>query len=87
MLVKVYWFLWMMLALSAMLLFITGYLTPMAVIVYGFLAFGLTFMGMIGVLPLTVTHPAEPKTPKPVYAELKVEAAVPAQAYGVLKSA
>ena len=87
MIVKVYWTLWALVALSALVLFVAGSLTPMAIIVYGFIAFGLTFMGMMGVLPLTITHPAEPKIQKPVLAAPKVQVPAPAKAYNVLKSA
>ncbi len=38
------------------LLLVTGSFTAMVGVVYGFLAFGLVFMGMISVLPVWMTH-------------------------------
>ena len=58
-----------------------------AAVIMGFVAFGLTFMGMIGVLPAMVSHP-EPKRvdeSQPVLAT--VQSTSPAKAFGVLKSA
>jgi len=37
-------------------MFLTGTMTMMAWVVFGFIAFGLVFMGMMGVLPATVVH-------------------------------
>ena len=87
MLVRIYWSLWLLLALSALLLFLVGGLSMMAAVVYGFIAFGLTFMGMIGVLPNLAVHPAEIKSaaPKQRVDAVRTEKAV--EGVGVLKSA
>jgi hypothetical protein len=51
MLTKLYVLLWLAVALVAAVLLATGKLSLTGVVVFGFIAFGLTFMGMIGVLP------------------------------------
>ena len=56
MLTKIYAALWVVFFLLALILFLTGSMTMMALVVFGFVAFGLTFMGMMGVLPATVVH-------------------------------
>lgn len=61
MLVKIYGMLWLATAILALLLYLAGSLTTTAVVVFGFVAFGLVFMGMMGVLPATVVHPAPRK--------------------------
>lgn len=42
---------------------VSGNLTMLALTVLGFVSFGLVFMGMMCVLPSTVTHPGTPTTP------------------------
>lgn len=60
MLVKLYWLMWVVGIMAAAGLYFTGYLTPLMVVAFGFLTFGAIFMGMMSVLPATVTHhPAE----------------------------
>ena len=56
MLTKIYTALWVVFFLLALILFLTGNMTMMALVVFGFFAFGLTFMGMMGVLPAIVVH-------------------------------
>lgn len=70
--VKIYGFLWLAMGLTAALLFVTGNLTLTAAIAFGFVAFGLVFIGMIGVLPATVTHP-QPK--RLVVEEVRIDSA------------
>lgn len=84
MIVRIYWSLWILTAISAIILFLIGGFTLMAAVVYGFIAFGLTFMGMIGVLPNIATHPVEAPiaSPKPV-----AEPAKRTERIAVLKSA
>ncbi|MEP7214492.1 MAG: hypothetical protein ABI791_15555 [Acidobacteriota bacterium] len=89
MLVKMYWMVWAVTAIAAMLVFLTGNFTLMMATVFGFIAFGLVFMGMIGVLPTMVSHPERPKpvvipATAPV---LNANPPVPNEAFGVLKSA
>jgi hypothetical protein len=42
--------------LAAGILYLTGNLTPLMQIIFGFLSFGAIFMGMISVLPFVATH-------------------------------
>lgn len=57
MLVKIYWTLWAMVLFVAALLYLTGFLTMTAIVAFGFVIFGLIFMGMMSVLPVSVAHP------------------------------
>jgi hypothetical protein len=58
MIVKVYALIWILGALAAAALYLTGFFTPVVSVLFGFLSFGAVFMGMIGVLPLTeAPHP------------------------------
>jgi len=56
MLVKIYWMIWLALAVAAAIAFVSDTMSAFALVVFGFVAFGLTFMGMIGVLPSMVSH-------------------------------
>lgn len=40
--------------------YFTGNLTPLVGVVFGFVFFGIVFMGMIGVLPFYVSHHKTP---------------------------
>ena len=70
--VKIYWTLWAIIAILAVLLFVTGNFTMLTLVAFGFVSFGMIFMGMIAVLPSTVGHHAPPKEPK---AKVKAEQA------------
>lgn len=59
--VKVYWMLWLVLAAAAAVLSFGGMMTMTTVVVFGFISFGMTFMGLMGVLPVVVSHPAPEK--------------------------
>ena len=85
--VKTYWSLWVLLILAAALLFATGNLTMMVVVVIGFFAFGFTFMGMMNVLPSVVSHATHPEPPKVKSVALQPMHETPAKAFSVLKSA
>jgi len=56
---KVYVALWGVMLVALGLFFVTGNLNTNAELVFGFLFFGLIFMGMIGVLPHWATHREE----------------------------
>lgn len=58
MLVKLYWSVWAAFGLVAMILLLTGNISPMTIVVLGFVAFGLIFLGMMNVLPSIAAHPA-----------------------------
>ena len=62
MLVKIYWTIWLAVATVAAIIFVSGSMTLVAVVAFGFIAFGLTFMGLMGVLPATISHPTPAKT-------------------------
>lgn len=64
MLVKMYGMLWAMIAVIAALLLITGNFTMMTLVAFGFVGFGMIFMGMMCVLPSTVVHHAAPPEPQ-----------------------
>ena len=55
---KFYGMLWLALLLAAALFFAAGAFTLTVGVVFGFIAFGMVFMGMIGVLPILASHPA-----------------------------
>lgn len=61
MIVKVYALIWVVGIAAAAAFYLTGNLTPVMKVVFGFLSFGMVFMGMIGVLPITVAHPSAAK--------------------------
>ena len=73
MIVKVYYLIWTAVILSAIALMTLGAFSNIVAVVYGFVAFGLTFMGMIGLLPEIVSHPEPAK--KSVAKALKAEPA------------
>jgi hypothetical protein len=76
-------------ALAALLFFVTGNFTMLTAVVFGFIAFGLTFMGMMNVLPIAVTHttPAKVEEPTPAPVQVEANAASPARVFNTWKSA
>ncbi|CAN5323287.1 hypothetical protein BH10ACI3_BH10ACI3_03410 [soil metagenome] len=59
---KFYGFLWMVYGGTAGILFLGGVFTLLTGVVYGFAGFGMIFLGIMCVLPGTVSHhPDEPK--------------------------
>ena len=56
MIVKVYALIWVLGLSTAAILYFTGNLTPLVQVVFGFLTFGMIFMGMMSVLPAVETH-------------------------------
>ena len=86
MLVKLYWTLWILTAAAALITFAAGGFTMMSWVVFGFLAFGLTFMGMISVLPVWASH-VESAEPAAVQVPVATASPEPANAFAVLKSA
>jgi tellurite resistance protein TehA-like permease len=59
MLTKIYFGLWALVGLAAAIVFLMGNMSPLVLVVFGFISFGLVFMGMMGVLPILVSHPAQ----------------------------
>ena len=84
---KFYSFLWVLYFVSAGIMWLAGVLTMLAIVVFGFIAFGMVFMGMMCVLPAAVSHPAPKKTklPKPEKA-FKPAGAKPARAVSGLST-
>ena len=52
--IKVYSAMWILSVLAALIFIVTGNFHSMAMVVFGFLWFGLSFMGLMGVLPTWV---------------------------------
>lgn len=55
--VKLYAAVWGLLLIVALALAVTGNFSMMTAIVYGFISFGMVFMGMMSVLPALVSTP------------------------------
>ena len=85
--VKTFWTVCAVFTLATLLLFVTGNLSMLVAVIVGFIAFGLTFMGMMNVLPLMVSHPAEAKPAKLETVAIQPMRETPAKAFNVLKSA
>lgn len=62
MILKIYGVLWLALIMSMPPLYGAGVFTLTVAVTYGFIAFGMVFMGMIGVLPILATHPSHVKS-------------------------
>lgn len=54
---RFYGFLWAVFAITAGILWLGGVFTMLTAVVLGFISFGLTFIGMMCVLPGVVSHP------------------------------
>lgn len=61
MIVKIYGMIWAFIATAAAVIFLTGNFTQLTAVVFGFISFGMIFMGMMGVLPSTFAHSAPAK--------------------------
>jgi hypothetical protein len=85
--VKAYWSIWGLFAIATLLLFATGNLTMLMIVVMGSVGFGLTFMGMMNVLPLLVSHATVAKPAEIQSVALQPMRETPAKAFGMLKSA
>lgn len=86
MLVKIYWSLWALFFAAALILFAAGAMTSIVLVVLGFIAFGLTFMGMMGVLPSMVSHPVPQKEAKVHAVAAPARQAAQTRGFGRLKS-
>ena len=60
MMIKGYITVWMLGVVAVLATYLTGNMTPLIAVFFGFLSFGAVFMGMMGVLPTTVGHHDEP---------------------------
>ena len=54
---RIYTSIWFVIAFAAGVIFLTGNFTMFTAVVFGFIIFGLVFMGMMVVLPASITHP------------------------------
>lgn len=66
---KTYTLVWAAFSVVAAILWLGGVFSMFIGVVFGFVAFGLVFMGMICVLPPAVSHPAQTKAPEIMTAE------------------
>jgi len=64
MLAKVYFYTWAVIAAAFFLLLAAGEMSTSNLVLFGFIAFGMVFMGMIAVLPSSIAHPVEEAEPK-----------------------
>lgn len=62
---KFYSFLWALYAIAVGVIWLGGAMTMLAITVFGFVAFGLVFVGMMCVLPGVVGHSHEPAAKAP----------------------
>ena len=58
---RFYSFLWVLFFGSAGMMWLLGGLSMIAIVTFGFVAFGMVFMGMMCVLPGTVSHSSPQK--------------------------
>jgi hypothetical protein len=77
MLTTIYLYTWLATAAAFVLLFLAGDMTMNTIVIFGFIAFGMIFMGMIAVLPDIAAHPNKEIAPgasrvsvKPVMASI-----------------
>ncbi len=73
---RMYSLIWTALAVVAAILWMGGVFSLFIGVVFGFIAFGLVFMGMMCVLPGTVSYPAPLAHPKAAAAKSNARAAV-----------
>ena len=74
---KMYSLVWTAFGVVAAILWLGGVFSLLVGVVFGFIAFGLVFMGMMCVLPATVSHPAPAKIARVVEKVPVRSAAIP----------
>jgi len=78
MLTKIYLYTWLVTAAAFVLLFLAGGMTMNTIVIFGFIAFGMIFMGMIAVLPVLAAHPNKEIAPEaPRVSARPVTASIP----------
>ncbi len=87
MLIKIYWSTWGLYALAALILFATGNLTMLSIVWLGFVALGLVFMGMMGVLPTMVHQQATAPVSKPRPVAIQATRETSTKGFRILKAA
>lgn len=55
-LTRVYALVWVLGIFAAVAVYLTGYMDQFTAVAFGFATFGMIFMGMMGVLPVALTH-------------------------------
>ena len=58
---RIYGLIWLFVAAIGAVLYLTGYLSPIVLILFGKIFIGLIFMGLIGLLPLWAEHQSSSK--------------------------
>ncbi|CAN5529259.1 hypothetical protein BH10ACI2_BH10ACI2_07200 [soil metagenome] len=90
---RIYASVWVFYFAFAGILWFAGLLSMLAIVVFGFSAFGLVFLGMMCVLPSAVSHPHEAETSASKRLQSAAKTRKPsnsahaAQGFGSLKSA
>ncbi len=74
---RMYGLVWAAYGVVAVILGLGGVVTLFVGVVFGFVAFGLVFMGMMCVLPAAVSHPVPAALPKAVTERARGRAAIP----------
>lgn len=54
MMTKIYFLLWALYLIVMAAFYFTGNTTPTSIVVFGFISFGMVFMGIMGVLPTSI---------------------------------
>lgn len=67
---RFYFSLWFLFAAASVGIWVSGLMTMFALVVFGFVAFGLTFLGMMCVLPSAVAHSHEKPAAMPKAARI-----------------
>jgi hypothetical protein len=60
---KIYFYAWLAIGAIAGVFYLTGNMTTLAIVVFGIVAFGMTFAGMMNVLPHELTHEGSKPSP------------------------
>jgi hypothetical protein len=69
MLAKAYLYSWFVIGATFVLVFVSGNMTALALVIFGFIAFGMVFAGMMNVLPGTIADAHHAAKPEPVPTE------------------
>ena len=69
---KFYSYLWAIFFAAAALIWVSGFFTLLTLVVFGFTAFGLVFLGMMCVLPGVVSHSHDAKPAAAARSSVKV---------------
>lgn len=59
--VRIYGLIWLFVAATAALLYLTGFLSAIVLLLFGKVVMGLIFLGIMGLLPMWAIQQASPK--------------------------